>query len=225
MAAPVFDAVSSAVGSGAGPYTWSHTCSGSNRVLFVKVSYYDSADSVSVVTYNGVAMTAMSGSLVSNGQYSVVWYYLINPATGSNTVSVSVTGSVFDFGGSAVSVTGADQTTAFGGVTTATGTSTTPSVNVSSASDELVIDGLSIVHSGTLSVGAGQTQRTNEICGSGFIKHATSTEGGGATITMSWSNSSSQAWAISAFAAKPVSATFNVAWAAIANVVLGTGRR
>lgn len=224
MAAPVFDAVSSAVGAGAGPYTWSHTCSGSNRVLFVKVSYYDSGDSVSGVTYNGVTMTAMPSSLVSNGQYFVVWYYLINPATGSNTVSVSFTGTVFDFGGSAVSVTDADQTTAFGGVATATGTSTTPSVNVSSASDELVIDGLSIVHSGTLSVGAGQTQRTNEICG-GFIKHGTSTEGGGATTTMSWTNSSSQAWAISAFAAKPVSAAFNVAWAAIANVVLGTGRR
>jgi len=224
MAAPAFDAVTSATGSGAGPFTWSHTCSGSDRVLFVKVSYYDSADSVTGVTYNGVTMSVVTGSLVSNGQYSVVWYYLINPATGSNTVSVSFTGAVFDFGGSAISVTGADQTTAFGGVATATGTSTTPSVDVSSASDELVIDGLSIVHGGTLSVGAGQTQRTNEICG-GFIKHATSTEGGGATTTMSWSNSSSQVWAISAFAAKPVSAAFNVVWAAVANVVLGTGRR
>lgn len=219
-----FDAVASGVGSGAGPFTYLHTCSGSNRALFVKVSYYDSGDSVSVVSYNSVAMTFVPGSKVSNGQYTVEWYYLVNPATGSNTVSVTMTGSVFDIGVTSISFTDAHQTTPYGTPVTGTGTSTTPSVTVASGATEIVLDGIVIVHSGTLTVGAGQTQRTNEICG-GFIKHGASTETGAASTTMSWSNSSSQVWASSAFAVKPVAAGFQAAWARGANVVIGSGAR
>lgn len=219
-----FDAVASGVGLGAGPFTYSHTCSGSNRALFVKVSYYDTSDSVSAVSYNSVAMTFIPGSKVSNGQYTVEWYYLVNPATGSNTVSVTMTGSVFDIGITSISFTDAHQTTPYGTPVTGTGTSTTPSVSVSSAATEIVLDGIVIVHSGTLTAGAGQTQRTNEPCG-GFIKHAVSTETGAASTTMSWSNSSSQVWASSAFALKPVAAGFQAAWARGANVVIGAGAR
>lgn len=219
-----FDAVASGVGSGAGPFTYLHTCSGSNRALFVKVSYYDSGDSVSVVSYNSVAMTFVPGSKVSNGQYTVEWYYLVNPATGSNTVSVTMTGSVFDIGVTSISFTDAHQTTPYGTPVTGTGTSTTPSVTVASGATEIVLDGIVIVHSGTLTVGAGQTQRTNEICG-GFIKHGASTETGAASTTMSWSNSYSQVWASSAFAVKPVAAGFQAAWARGANVVIGSGAR
>lgn len=219
-----FDAVASGVGSGVGPFTYSHTCSGSNRALFVKVSYYDSGDSVSAVSYNSVAMTLIPGSDVANGQYHVEWYYLISPATGSNTVSVSTTGGFFDIGVTSISFTDAHQTTPYGTPVTGTGTSTTPSVTVASGATEIVLDGIVIVHGGTLTVGAGQTQRTNEICG-GFIKHAASTETGAASTTMSWSNSSSQVWASSAFAVKPVAAGFQAAWARGSNVVIGSGAR
>ena len=220
-----FDAAASGVGAGAGPFTYSHTCSGSNRVLFVKVTYYDNADSVSAVSYNSVAMTLVPSSTVSNGQYTVEWYYLINPATGSNTVSVTMTGSVWDIGIASISFTGAHQTTPYGTPVTGTGSSTTPSVSVSSGATEIVIDGLAIVHGGTLTVGAGQTQRANAICGSGFIKHAASSETGAASTTMSWSNSTSQVWASSAFAVKPAAAGFQAAWARGANVVIGSGAR
>lgn len=220
-----FDAVASGVGSGVGPFTYSHTCSGSNRALFVKVSYYDSGDSVSAVSYNGAAMTFISGSKIANGQYTVEWYYLVNPATGSNTVSVTMTGSVFGIGVTSISFTDAHQTTPYGTPVTGTGTSTTPSVSVSSAATEIVLDGIVIVHGGTLTVGAGQTQRTNEIGGGGSIKHAASTETGAASTTMSWSNSSSQVWASSAFAVKPVVAGFKAAWARGSNVVIGSGAR
>lgn len=217
------DAVSSTNSSGAGPFTWTHTCSGSNRLLKVDIAYYDSGDTVSAVTYNGDAMTVIPSSTVSNGQYTVTSYGLIAPDLGSNTISVTFTGAVFDFGAGAISWADADQTTPFGTAVTATGTSATPSVNVSSASGEIVADALVIVHGGTLTVDGSQSQRYNAIAG-GFIKYAGSTEAGASTTTMSWSNSTSQAWAIVGVPVKPVSGgggSFQAAWTRGSNVILG----
>lgn len=199
---PAVDSVSSFGSNGAGPFTWAHTCSGSDRLLRVTTSHFDNSDTIDSITYNGVALTAVPGGSTNNGQYYVTAYYLIAPDTGTHDIVVTVTGSVFDFGAGAISYTDAHQTTPLGTAVTATGTSTTPSVTVSSAADELVDDGLVIIHGGTLSVGAGQTQRWNAIAG-GFIKYAGSTEGGAASTTMSWSNSSSQTWAIVAVPIKP----------------------
>lgn len=201
------DAVSSTSGNGAGPFSWSHTCSGSDRVLFVGISHYDSSDTVSGVTYNSVAMTAVPSGATNNGQFYVSLWYLIAPATGSNTVSVTFTGGVFDFKAGSVSFTGADQTTPLGTAVTATGSSTTPSVTVTSATGEIVLDTLVIVHSGTLTVDGSQAQRWNGTGGSGFIKGGGSTESGAASTTMSWSNSTSQDWAIVGVPVKPVAAS------------------
>jgi len=197
------DAASSTTGSGTGPFTWAHTCTGSNLVLCVNISIYDSADFPTSVTYNGVALTLIGST--SNGQYTVYQYYLIAPATGANNIVVSVSGHVFDFVGSGVSLTGVDQTTAIGTQAVNSGTDTTPTVNVTSAANEYVIDALIITHGGTLTVDGSQTQQAQAIGGSGFIKGASSTEGGAATTTMSWGNSSSQAWAIVGTPFKPVS--------------------
>jgi len=75
-----FDAVVSAT---ANFLTWSHTCSGSNRILFVHVINVD-VNVPSACTYGGVSMT----KLTDNGTTQSV-FYLINPATGSNTVAVT----------------------------------------------------------------------------------------------------------------------------------------
>lgn len=200
---PAVDSVSSFGSNGAGPFTWPHTCSGSDRLLRVTTSHFDSSDTVTGVTYNGVALTAVPSGSTNNGQYYITAYYLIAPDAGTYDIVVTVSGSVFDFGAGAVSYTDVHQTVPLGTAVTAVGTSTTPSVTVSSAADELVDDGLVIIHGGTLSVGAGQTQRWNAIASSGFIKYAGSTEGGAASTTMSWSNSSSQTWAIVAVPIKP----------------------
>mgnify|MGYP005608499671 FL=1 len=200
------DTATDVAGAGAGPFTWSHTCAGSDRVLLVGISYYDSGDTVSAITYNSVAMTVVPSSTVSNGQYTVSFYRLIAPATGSNTVSVTFTGNVFDFKAGSVSFTGADQTTPLGTAVTATGSSTTPSVTVTSATGEIVLDTLVIVHSGTLTVDGSQAQRWNGTGGFGFIKGGGSTEAGASSTTMSWSNSTSQDWAVVGVPVKPVAA-------------------
>lgn len=72
------------------PLSWTHVCSGSNRFLVVSVSG-NGVSAVSGITYAGVAMT-----YVGQGKYDalnvyVFTYTLINPASGSNTVSVSLT--------------------------------------------------------------------------------------------------------------------------------------
>lgn len=207
-AALAVDAIGSDSGSGSS-LTFAHTCSGSNRLLVVWVSYYDSFDTPTGVTYNGVAMTAIPSSTAANGDYKIAGYYLINPATGTNNVVISFTGSMFDIGAGSVSFTDAHQTTPLGTAVTATGTSTTPSVTVSSAAGEIVLDGLVIVHSGTLTVDGSQTQQWKANTGNAFIKYAGSTEGGAASTTMSWSNSTSQAWAAGAVPVKPVASVID----------------
>ena len=200
---PAVDSVSSFAGNGVGPFTWAHTCSDTDRLLRVTVSHFDSSDAVTDITYNGVALTAVPGGATTNGQCWITAYYLIAPDTGTHDIVVTVAGNVFDLGAGAISYNDVHQTVPLGTAVTATGTGTTPTVDVSSAADELVDDGLVIIHDGTLSVGAGQTQRWNAIATFGFIKYAGSTEVGAASTTMSWSNSSSQTWAIVAVPIKP----------------------
>lgn len=197
------DSTSTTVGNGVGPFTWAHTCSGSDRLLHVVTSHYDSSDSVAGITYNGVALTAVPGGSTTNGQYWVTAYYLLAPPVGTYDIVVTMSGNVFDFGAGAISYTDVHQTVPLGTAVTAIGTSVTPSVTVSAAVGDLVTDGLVIVHGGTLSVGAGQTSRWNAPTANAFIKYAGSTEPGAASVTMSWTNSTSQAWAISAVPIKP----------------------
>lgn len=203
-AALAVDAVSSSACGACTSLSWSHTVSGSETVLVIGFSGYDTTpDVVTGVTYNGVAMTLIPSSSGTNGGHTVAFYGLIAPTTGTNTVVVSASGTMTDLGAGAVSFTGAHQTTPFGTANTATGSSTAPSVNVSSAADEIVVDTLSIIHNGTLTVDGSQTQRWNAIGGFGFIKYGGSTETGAASTPMSWSNSTSQDWAISAVPVKP----------------------
>lgn len=84
-----FDAQSASAFSATGSVTWSHTCTGSDRLLVVGV--YDSADHVTGITYNGVAMTFINKLLMTGaaaGQY-IYLYYLLNPASGANNVVAS----------------------------------------------------------------------------------------------------------------------------------------
>ena len=197
------DAVSTINNSAAGPSTTTHTCAGSDRLLVVCLAFYHSSAFVSALTYNGVALTFFDA--FSDFQYNSQIWYLVAPATGANTLSITFSGSVFGMGLTAISFTGADQSTPLSAFTSASGTSTTPSIAVSSAADQIVVDSLCITHSGTLAVGASQTERANFISNSGAIKHGASTEPGAASTTMDWSNSSSQGWVLSGAAVMPAS--------------------
>lgn len=84
--------------------TWSHTCSGSDRILLV--SAFSNTMTVSGITYNGVPMTLL------DVRDSLNIYYLINPDLGANNIVVQFMGvGAYQNGGQAASYTGVDQTT------------------------------------------------------------------------------------------------------------------
>ncbi len=95
MAIPVVDSVSNLSGSGAGPFTWSHTCGGTDRLLLLFVTHYHTSNTIASATYNGVSMTAVpNGSAVNGSGYLcfITTFYLITPATAAATCTPSATG-------------------------------------------------------------------------------------------------------------------------------------
>ncbi len=194
------DTVTSGTGTGT-PVTVSHTTSGTGRLMLVGISGAVSSGTVAVsgVTYGGVALSLVGTATAA--AYQKTWIYqLVAPATG--TANVVVTFSTAPNTGAVVGVmtfTGVDQSVPLGTFAGANGTSAAPSVNVSSASGELVFD--TVNHYWPLTVGANQTQRWNT--GSGSIYGGGSSEPGAATVTMSWTASGSDTWAIGAVPIKP----------------------
>lgn len=190
--------------------TWSHTCTGSNRVLYVGLSVGKPSDStvaITGITYNSVALTSL-GSRHANDQTdgrAELWR-LVAPATGANTVAISFTGgpltSTDVIVGGSVSLTGVDQTTPDSGFTSAAGSGTAPSVNVSSATGDRVID---VVCNGSAISSSGQTNKwlDNVNLGSAGGNAAMSTAAGGTTVTMSYTVTSDW-WAILAINVKAV---------------------
>lgn len=94
--------------------TYAHTCTGTNLVLIVFVFTYGIAgrDSITGVTYNGVAMTQVPTNgkqqSIAGDQYGYC-YYLVNPASGANNVVVSMSESA-TIRGLSLSYTGVKQT-------------------------------------------------------------------------------------------------------------------
>lgn len=122
-------------GSTTSPITVSLTVSGSNRILWAG-GFMANGRSVSSITYNGAAMTQVSGSPFEvDGGNKIYLYYLVAPATGTHDLVAT-----FDANGNltlhAASFTGASQT----GIPDATntsniGTTSTPSQTVTTVAD------------------------------------------------------------------------------------------
>lgn len=84
-----FDAASSGTNGGTTSVTFSHTCSGVSRALFVFVQA-NSSSTITGVTYNGVAMTKTT----TVGSDSITVWTLLSPSTGANNVVVNFNTSV-----------------------------------------------------------------------------------------------------------------------------------
>lgn len=176
--------------------SWSHTCSGSDRLLIVTVMWNDSngtdADLTSV-TYNSVAMTAVGATTRANTSVSGVdrcirSYYLVAPATGSNTVAVTMNQSGLSFGAAAVSYTGVNQIIPLGTqvVNSTTSSVTTLACTVSSATGNMVHSGIANRNTGTVTTPT--TQQWNFIISTNNRYGGAATAGGASvTCTYSWS--------------------------------------
>lgn len=87
----VNSAVASTSGSPASSFSGSYTCgSGANRLLIVAVNFpavFPDIPTVSTMTYNGVSMTFVTRTNSGSGNRPVELWYLLNPASGSNTLA------------------------------------------------------------------------------------------------------------------------------------------
>ena len=216
------DATSSGVVGSGTSITVSHTCTGSNRLLFVCVALVRAADTdVITATYNSVSMTQVAdhdhslAAVLSNRIFR-----LIAPATGANDIVVSTDGTAMAVHAAGISFTDGHQTTPEGTASGADGVASPATVSVTSATGEIVIDSVEWNGNSALTVGAGQTAFQNESDGaSGTPRQGgASSEAGAASVTMSWT-SSNTVWGIVGIPVKPVSTvTTNVTLTAAVTV-------
>jgi len=115
---------------------------------------------VTGVTYNSVALTALDTADLGVSSYKTRSWYLKNPATGTNTISVSSTGSG-DIMTSAISYSGVDQTividthSGFNG----SGSPITTTLTASTASSTMLLSGSNL--DGNFSASTGSTLETS----------------------------------------------------------------
>lgn len=69
--------------------TVAHTCSGNNRLLVVALYDSNSIADPTSVTYAGVSMTLLTETDVGGPNVRILYYYLLNPASGTNNIIVS----------------------------------------------------------------------------------------------------------------------------------------
>src|SRR3990167_1553579 len=107
-----FDAATNdQVQGGSSTLNFSHTCTGSNRFLVVACWWGSGANTITA-TYNSVSMTAFGTT------DNLKFFYLINPASGANTLAVTHSAAVWCC---SASYTGVHQTTYLNGSTNQVG--------------------------------------------------------------------------------------------------------
>ncbi len=202
--------------------TWSHTTSaGSNPVLLVSVAWRDNGSTISSVTYNSISLTKVGSTVASyNGFVLLELWQLVAPPAGTFNVVVTRSGSARMAAG-AITLTGVDQTTPIEATNSATANSTTPSVSVTTVSNNAwVLDVLAFRREGngagdvpTGTPGAGQTERWSAYVDSGSVtsdpRNKGSTKGPitpAGAVTMSWALSGAVEWVHFAASIKPAGA-------------------
>lgn len=180
-----------------------HTVSSNaRRLLIVSVVLYN--NTLTAVTVGGNAMTQIATAV--NSSYRTYLYYYVAPSTGSQTVEITTnTGSVY-YALTIMDFYGVDQDNPINTSGTNTGSSHTPTIDITTTLDGCVaVDSMCTANNGTNTVDGSQTERSN--LSATFVYAGTSTEGvtNDGAVTMSWSNNfvSNVSWATVAAAIAP----------------------
>ncbi|OLE54034.1 MAG: hypothetical protein AUG51_10460 [Acidobacteria bacterium 13_1_20CM_3_53_8] len=218
----VFDSASSNGAfdnAGVTSLSWSHTVgSGSNRLLIVGVSTFTNAPlpvmRVTGVTYGGTPLTRIATQLAPDNQSAIEMFQLVNPPSGTANVAVNLLAVNYVVGGSA-SFSNVNQTTPTRTPQTNSGTGTSPTVTVTSAPSEIVIDTVGTQTGVFLAPSANQTVGWNgrPFFSNSFDVGAGSTQPGASpSVTMSWIMNGSLPWAIGAVSliSQPTAADANL---------------
>lgn len=197
-----FDAKSnSTVNSASG--SWNHTVgTGSDRVLIVFFSR-SGYDSDLTVTYNGTAMTLAAKTTSPFGAFV---YYLVNPDSGTHSIAWTATVGRATIG-SAMSVTGAAQTSTIGASNSATAGDTTTSVSITTESDNSwIVDIMSVVNSTTRTPDGAQTEISVDSSGTQYTGTSYKLLATAGATTMSWTVGSNLLWSALAVEIKEAAA-------------------
>ncbi|MGH9144342.1 MAG: C25 family cysteine peptidase [Vicinamibacterales bacterium] len=168
----------------------------SKRVLVVGLTFGQGAPTGVGVTCGGVALTLASGTSATNGNAHTEIWYLTAPTSGSADIVATWTGSHAVVMG-AVSFNGADQTTPLVNGTTATGTSKSIALTITSAAGDMTLDTVSTlsVTSPYLSAPTRTQQWLDTTQAS--VKGGGSSADGAATVAHGWTAGSAVAWTAS----------------------------
>lgn len=170
------------------PVTFAFDCNAGDLLVFGFASYED-VTNVGVPTYNGVNMTDSGQGTVTQVSSQVEQWYLVSPASGSNTVSISNPDgrniAIFVSAWSGVDTGDPLDTSASN-----TGTDTTPSTLITTvAINELIID---IVYNGQGTIYDSNSHTLiSEITGK--ASQYTLDDGTGG-VTLSWIHSNQGNW-------------------------------
>lgn len=208
-----FDSASDgATASGGATFGWTHTTSGSDRILFVTtLSTNLGSDNVTGVTYNGVSMTKVDSAPPATGiDRAVTLWVLDNPASGANTVTVSMTGGNSDTYGSSSSYAGAKQTSTVDNKTTNHSDSTTSlTTSLTTVADNCWTI-IGAWYSGTRPIaGTGSTIRTTNGIPALYDSNAAITPAGSYSMTLTTTPTAGVNAVMASFAPVPSTATGN----------------
>lgn len=200
-----FDVASGATGSAVTSLTFSHTCTGTNRLIISNALVTTNVDRVTGVTYAAASMTRQTRVSETVGTNDEYMYYLIAPATGANDVVWSFDSSQTCFA-SAASYTGVAQSgfpDASNTGTVTTGTSIT--VSVTTVADNCWLVSGCINSPGGLTAGTNTTNRNSpnsqEMLGDSNVAE---TPPGSFSQNYTWATSGGAACAVVSIAPGPV---------------------
>jgi len=179
--------------------TFAHDVSGSDTIIIVGTASLDSNDAnrpITGVTYNSDALIEIDQIDQGGGTSEAVGqFYRLAPDAGTHNVVITATGSLNGLMGGAITLTGAAQQE-YEAKTTGNGNSDSPSISVTTITDNAwVVDALGC-EANVSSEGAGQTiiyQEEPETyrTGAGSYEGPKTPAGG---VTMSWSINYGSRW-------------------------------
>lgn len=173
-----------------GNQSFSHTTAGTNRYIFITAQDDRDMDvGDGDVSYNSVNVPRVALYDDGGNRPTMRVFGLVAPASGANTVSITVNADPKNQANSMVtSWTDVDQTTPIGTFSTATGAATPATVDVTgTTSGNFVVDFMTQEDPGAdPTVGASQTARVISGATGDEMESGVSNEAAGGTITMSW---------------------------------------
>ena len=208
--------------------SWSHTCTGSSRYLLVGVSMLSLAQTVTGITYNGVALTFLGSQNSVTGAARTELWGLVAPASGTNTIAVTLSGAIA-WSGNASSYTNVNQavpTEAWNAAQATNVGAADATVTVTTVADRDFTVDILATDDAAVTVGTGQTQTGNVTGagGSGAMSYKGPKTPADATA-MYWANVGALAtWTIGSIALRPLAASSGTTISPPNGVITITGK-